>query len=110
MDTLDRYRQIIQDILREHSTLQYSYGNVQRYTVFDREGDHYLLMAVGWDRHRVDHPVIHVDIVNGKFWIQYDGTEYGIARELTDAGVPREHIVLAFREPQDRPFTQYAVA
>jgi hypothetical protein len=51
-----------------------------------------------------------VDIINGKFWIQRDGTEYGIARELVDAGVPKEQIVLAFRAPEIRKHTGYAVA
>jgi hypothetical protein len=44
------------------------------YTVLDRAQDHYLLMAVGWDGHkRVHAPLIHVDIIDGKFWIQHDG-------------------------------------
>jgi hypothetical protein len=45
-----------------------------------------------------------------KFWVQRDGTEYGIARELEDAGIPKERIVLAFHLAEDRPFTGYAVA
>ncbi len=110
MDSLDHYRQVIENILREHAAIPYSYGDIQRYVVVDREGDHYLLMAVGWERNRVHHPVIHVDIINGKFWVQYDGTEYGVARELADAGVPKDHIVLGFREPEIRPYTEYAVA
>ena len=42
--------------------------------------------------------------------MQYDGTKYGVARELADAGVPEDHIVLGFREPEIRPYTEYAVA
>lgn len=110
MDTLDRYRQIIKQIISEHASIPYSYGDVQSQAVFDEQNDHYLLMALGWERNRVHNPVIHVDIINGKFWVQYDGTEYGVARELADTGVPKDHIVLGFREPEIRPYTEYAVA
>jgi hypothetical protein len=51
-----------------------------------------------------------VDIINGKIWIQRDGTEYGVARELVDAGVPKSQIVLGFRPPEIRPYTEFAVA
>ena len=53
---------------------------------------------------------LHVDIINGKVWIQRDGTEEGIALELVAAGIPKEHIVLAFHHPSRRPDTEYAVA
>ncbi|NEO52688.1 MAG: hypothetical protein F6K54_06110 [Okeania sp. SIO3B5] len=43
--------------------------------------------------------VIHVEIRLGKFWIQRDGTEAGIANELIVAGVPKSDIVLGYRSP-----------
>jgi len=46
--------------------------------------------------------LVHVDIIDGKLWIQRDGTEHGIARDLLEAGVPREQIALAFRPPDLR--------
>ena len=48
--------------------------------------------------------------VEGKFWIQRDGTEYSIAQELLDAGVQKDRIVLAFRSPEMRRMTDFAVA
>jgi hypothetical protein len=47
---------------------------------------------------------------NGKIWIQEDGIEYGIAKDLEDAGIPKSEIVLGFQPPDVRPFTEYAVA
>jgi len=32
--------------------------------------------------------LVHVDLIDGKFWIQRDGTERGIARDLEDAAFP----------------------
>lgn len=110
MDTIDRYRTIIENIIREHAAIPYAYGDIARQMVFDRERDHYLLLSVGWKAGRVHGCVVHVDIIDGKFWIQRDGTEYGIACELVDAGVPKDQIVLAWKSPEARRLTGYAVA
>ena len=53
---------------------------------------------------------IHADIVNGKIYIQHDGTEDGIATDLEIAGVPKSDIVLAFHAPELRKHTEYAIA
>ena len=42
--------------------------------------------------------------------IQRDNTESGIARELVEAGIPKDRIVLGFRPPEVRPYTDYATA
>lgn len=110
MDNLDAKRDLIERILREYAAIPYAHGDIQRMTVFDRAADHYLLMIAGWDRRRVHGCIVHVDIIEGKFWIQRDGTEYGIARELVEAGVPKDHIVLAWKSPEVRELTGYAVA
>ena len=45
-----------------------------------------------------------------KFWIHRDLTEQGIASQLLAAGVSKESIVLAFRSPFNRQFTELATA
>jgi hypothetical protein len=112
MDTVSPYREIIRRILLDYARIPYAYGQIQQQAVFDPVGDHYLLVNVGWDHEgrRVHGCLVHVDLIDGKFWIQRDGTEYGVACELEDAGVPKDHIVLAFREPAPRPHAGYAVA
>lgn len=110
MDTLNRDRDLIERIISEHAAIPYAYGDIKRMAVFDRERDHYLLMVAGFDPHREHGCVIHVDLIDGKFWIQRDGTEYSVARELTDAGVLRDRIVLAFHEPRLRKHTEFAEA
>jgi len=110
MATAESDRQLIESIIREYARIPYSYGETQIQTVFDREQDHYLLMLVGWEGIRREHGcLVHVDLIDGKFWIQRDGTERGIAQELLDAGVPKDRIVLAFRSPAKRQLTDFAV-
>jgi hypothetical protein len=110
MDTVARYREIIQKILSEYARIPYAHGEIQQQEVFDTTRDHYLLVNVGWDPRRVHGCLVHVDIIDGKFWIQRDGTEDGIAADLGAAGVPKEHIVLAFHSPSIRQHTGFAVA
>ncbi len=52
--------------------------------------------------------IIHVDIRDGKIWIQRDFTEEGVASELVDLGVPKTDIVLGFKPPYMRQFTGFA--
>jgi hypothetical protein len=111
MDARASERTLVEEILDEYARVPYAHGDVQFETVFDRERDRYLLMLVGFDGHkRVHGCLIHVDLIDGKFWIQRDGTEYGVARELLDRGVPHDRIVLAFQSPEARAYTEFAVA
>ena len=111
MDTrIESDRTIIERILTEYAKYPYSYGEIDRQLVFDRERDHYLLLSVGWDKHRVHGCVIHIDLIDGKFWIQRDGTETGVAFDPEAAGISRDRIVLAFKSLKVRPHTGYAVA
>ena len=111
MDTLTRYRQLIMDILREHAQEKPAYGEVEVELVLDESHDHYELSYVGWDDFRRIHgSVVHVDIRDGKIWVQHDGTEDGVATRLLEAGVPRDRIVLAFQHPDKRKLTEFAAA
>jgi hypothetical protein len=110
MDRVATYREIIKRIISEYAALKPSYGDVQVEAIFDESNDHYELMYSGWHEWRRIHgAVIHVDIREGKVWIQHDGTEDGIANEFMQAGIPPEHIVLAFHPPRERKYTQFAV-
>ncbi len=54
--------------------------------------------------------MLHIDIIDRKLWIQQDGTEEGVAVDLVAAGIPKEHIVLGFRTPEQRKITEFAVS
>ena len=111
METLERYRDMIVNILDEYRQIPYAYGDIHTEAVYDRSNDRYLLVNVGWDRgRRVHGSLVHIDIIDGKIWIQRDGTEQGIANELVSAGIPRDRIVLGFRPAEVRPYTEFAVA
>lgn len=111
METLDTYRDVVVRILAEIAQIPDANGEIRHEVICDRANDHYLLMQVGWEAGaRIHGVLVHVDIIDGKLWIQHDGTEWGIAEDLVKAGVPRDRIVLGFRPPQARKYTEYAAA
>lgn len=111
METLNHYRKIIRSVISDYARYQPARGDVQIETVFDDSNDHYELIYAGWNgSYRIHGSVIHIDIRNGTVWIQYDGTEEGIAGVLVREGIPSDHIVLAFKPPEIRPYTNFAVA
>ena len=111
MDALNTYRTIVERVLMEYARFLTTDADTVCETVFDRVSDHYLMVEVGWeDGYRIYSPLLHIDILEGKLWIQHDGTEEGIAGELVVAGVPKDRIVLAFRAPSLRALSEFAVA
>jgi hypothetical protein len=111
MDTLNQYRRIIRSIIEEYAHYKPVNIDAEDEIILDEANDHYELMRMGWDGwKRVHGSVLHIDIRDGKIWIQHDGTEDGIANELLKAGVPHEHIVLAFKHPDVRHHTDFAMA
>lgn len=109
MDILEQYRQIIQSILTEYAAIPIANGEIDSYTVFDTQQDHYQVVNIGWDGdRRVYGCVLHLDIINGKIWVQHNMTEMRIAQELVNRGVAKDQIVLGFQDPNMRQYTEYA--
>src|SRR5258708_4524140 len=109
MDHLTHYRQIVRRLIEEYARHKPANGEIEPEAVVDPERDHYEVIHVGWDGvRRVHGSVIHIDIIGGKIWIQYDGTSRPVAEELLAAGVPREDIVLGFHPAELRRLTEFA--
>jgi hypothetical protein len=106
-----RYRQIVQELLARLAAIPNLEAGIEDRLLFDERNDSYAIIAEGWDgEERVHHVVAHLEIINGKVWIQVDNTDLVIARELESRGVPRTDIVLGFRPPAVRSESEYAVA
>lgn len=109
MDKVDRYRQIVIDIVRDYQQRGCSFAEIETYCIIDHEGDHYQVMRDGWrNNYRHYGPVLHFDIKEGKIWVRHNGTEHDIAAMLVERGVAKEDIVLAFHSPSLRKYTEYA--
>ncbi|MEG4036242.1 XisI protein [Microcoleus sp. S36b_A4] len=111
MDKVSLYRQHIQELLTERAHRRSPSDPVSSETIFDLVSDRYQLVNVGWKNGstRIYGCVIHVDIKDGKIWVQHDGTEEAIADQLVARCVPSQEIVLAYHAPHVRQYTEFAV-
>ncbi len=108
MDNLEQLRDVIEKVLTDYKNFG-GKDDIETRTVFDREHDQYLLVHVGWQNDiRMHGCLIHIEIIKGKIWIQYDGTEDGIALDLEKEGIAKDQIVLGFHPADIRPHTEYA--
>jgi hypothetical protein len=111
MERIVELRNAIESALSEYAAISYAHGDVVRVPIIDRKSDNYLLMVVGWENtKRVHGCLVHLGIVEGKIWIQRDGTEEGMATELERFGVEKCEIVLGFHHPDLRQHTEYSIA
>ncbi|MDB9310876.1 XisI protein [Aphanizomenon sp. CS-733/32] len=102
------YKEIVQKILENH-VKNSCHNQTEVKLIFDTERDRYQVLNLGWqDLTRIFGCIIHIEIKDGKIWIERDGTKIGIANELVEAGVPKQDIVLAFKAPYKRKFTEFA--
>jgi hypothetical protein len=113
-NSVANFRQIIIDILTEYHALP-SVGSphdqIEEQLIIDTERDHYQILTIGYESgKRVYYPIFHLDIKDGKIWVQEDATDYDLVGKLEERGVPKSAIVLAFHAPGKRPYTGYAVA
>ncbi len=110
MEKLAEYRQKVQSLLKEIAEYGSSDRDVESQLIFDAERDHYQLVHVGWrNKRRIYGCVIHMDIKDGKIWIQHNGTEFDIAEQLVKLGILNQDVVIGFHSPFMRKFTEYAV-
>jgi hypothetical protein len=113
MDKLENYRELLKSLLARYAELlsQQPTPDTEVEVVLDETGDNYMLVEIGWsNRKRVKQTVLYVRLRYGKFWVEEDSLEEGIATDLLASGVPKEDIILAFHHPDMRPYTEFAAA
>ena len=115
MDKLERYRSIIKReltaIVEQTKRAISPPPGLRDKTVFDRQSDYYLILREGWDGSRRIHgPVVSLEIIDGKVWLQADNTDLRVAERLEEADIPKADIVHGFQPPHVTPYTEYAVA
>ncbi len=102
MDKLLNYRRIIKDILLEQASFTANDTEIEDVPVFDEHTDNYILSSLGWhsNNFRQQGYPIHIRIKNEKVWVEWDGTDQEIVRQLVENGIPPEDIVLGFEQNQ----------
>jgi hypothetical protein len=110
MADLIKHAEIVQKLLQDYAALSGDDPAVAIELIFDTVRDSYQLVHVGWhDDRRIYGCILHLDIKDGKIWLQHNGTENDIPAELVEMGVAKTDIVVGFHSPFKRQFTEYAV-
>jgi XisI protein len=111
IDKVARYQKFAEVLIRRYVEQDYPKPDVETQLVMDVERGHYQWWQVGWRGFdRIYRCIVHLDIKDGKIWLQENLTEYDPAAELVEMGVPREDIILGLQPPEKRPYTDYGVA
>ncbi len=96
------YREILKAFLLGQCDLAGTNG-VLNQPIFDRERDQYLILCVGWrGQERVYWVAIHLEIREGKVWIQRNQTELDLEAELVALGIAEGDLVLGLVPPEYR--------
>jgi hypothetical protein len=110
VDQLDRYREIVRHLIEKYAGCNPTYGDIRTEALLDRENDRYEVLQMGWNGDRRVHgSIIHIDIRDGKVWIEHNGTDARLGEELVAAGIPRNDIVLGFQPENMRSLTGFGV-
>jgi hypothetical protein len=101
MDTITNYRNIIKHTLQHYANTRIPFNNPNPgyQLIFDTERDIYMLYRVGWQEEiqRIHFCVFHLDIKDGKVWVQRDATDCDIVGELEEQGIPKSDMYLLFK-------------
>lgn len=96
--TQGTYQEIICQFLED-----FAQDDPEAYLIFDSLRDRYLVLHSGWrDERRIYGCAIHLDLIEGKIWIQNNSTEIDVCKELIQRGVAAKDLVLGFRSPVAR--------
>jgi XisI protein len=109
METLERYRNVIKEILINYHKIATSKAGTEDRLALDEERDHYLWFRSGWDnKKRVCYIIMYLCIQDGKIWIEEDMTDLCVVDDLLAAGILPTNIVLGFHHPSKRSLTEFA--
>lgn len=112
MENTNFFIEKIQEVIKEYlqNLRQPSNQHITFVPVIDMKDLHFQIIGYGWENNRrVFNLLFHLDIIEGKIWIQEDKMEYSIAEKLVEKGIPKKQIVLAYFPDYHRKYTEYAI-
>ena len=111
MDRVEQYREAVKKVMRAINDYVSGAPDFQTELVLDDVNGHYELLNIGWhNKRRIHNSVIHIDIRNEKVYVEHDGTDLEVVKDLLEAGIPAKHIVLGFHLPQHRQYTEFGIS
>jgi XisI protein len=97
-----RYRELVMRFLLAQGREEGG-DDIESQPIFDMQRDRYLILSQGWrGQERVYWVVMHLELCQGKVWIQRNQTEVDIEAELIALGIPQSDIVRGLIPPEYR--------
>jgi hypothetical protein len=111
MVKIKKYQKVILSILEAYAKVRYENLNAENRLIADKENHRYQVVTIGWDGRKFVHDCpLHLDIIDGKIWVQRNMTDIDLDTIFAENGVPKTDIVLGFLSPKMREYSDYAVA
>jgi hypothetical protein len=111
MVKIKKYQKAILSILEDYAKIHYENVDGENQLIADKENHRYQVVTIGWQGTKFIHDCpIHMDIINGKIWVQRNNTEIDLGVILKEQGVPKSDIVIGFLSPKMREYSDYALA
>ena len=111
MDRVELFETCIKEVLKNYAKYLSGNGIYKIQTVFDTEEKRFLVQSIGWQgTERIFSTLVQFEIIDEKIWFQHNDTEEEFIPELEERGIQKQDIVLGFYPPEDRKFTDFAVA
>jgi hypothetical protein len=106
------YTSLIKQLITEHMHDLSTTDTVEARAVFDDDHGEYLLLHIGWKGiSRVQTIALHISLQDERVHIERDALPPpGAAMALREQGVPKDLIVLSFLHPEEREYSDFAVA
>lgn len=97
--------------MEAYAKVRYSNLNAENKLIADKENHRYQVVTIGWDGRKFVHDCpLHMDIIDGKIWVQRNMTDIDLGTIFAENGVPKTDIVLGFLSPKMREYSDFAVA
>lgn len=98
MDRLKEKRSVLETVVKKHAAFQPANGQIKTHAVCDQANDEYMVVDTGWSEQgkRIYDVVLHFRLQNDLIYVERDNTDAEIVKELLEAGINQEEIILAF--------------
>ncbi len=113
MDKIALYTNIIKTKLQTYALAWNTQNSpIKTLVIFDEKGKHFQLIRMGWRTKEdyIHNCIFHLDVIDGKVWIQENRSDIVLADELIKDGVHKKDIVLGMLPPQLREDSEYAIS
>ena len=102
MDKVTNFQECLKKALQEYAESIPKNKGYTYQTIFDTEGQHYLILEIGWENGvRIHRVLLHFDIIDEKIWVQENRTEEEFEEYFEEFAIQEEDIFIGYLQPKE---------